>query len=229
MKSILFNSAFIAIPALSLSANVFAAEEVKETSIDLSNITAYRAANTPVNYSYISLSAGKNDYENYNQAATTLGVRGQALLNERFIFKMGYETTLLDKDNSGNDLSYQSSGFDMGFGLRQAISKSTDIELDARIIYNWSDNDSTGESVDDLGYRVGAYFNQGIGDSFEGTLGVTYTSEYSQESVNFMLSITQYVTEYVGVGLNGRFGSGADDGFSGDQAYVGAHVRLAFY
>lgn len=239
MTPIQFNRAMFAIPALFLSAQVFSAdtdtntkdaEPQKEAVVYDSNtdFTAYRAANTPVNYSYVALNVGKTDYETFNDAATTAGARGQVLLNERFIFKMGYEAAWLDEDNAGNDLSYQSNKFNIGLGLRHPIFESTDIELDTHLLYNWSSNELTDDEDKTLGFKVGAYINQGIGDSFEGTLGVDYTSQYSEESVNVVLSITQYVTEYVGVGIDGRFGA-SDDKFSGDTGYLGAHLHLAFY
>ncbi|TEW53327.1 hypothetical protein E2R68_13055 [Psychromonas sp. RZ22] len=230
MTSRLLKSAIVTIPTIFLSTNVFSAEEEKkETSIEPIDFTTYRAIDTPVNYSYIALNLGKDDYDNFDPSVTTAGLRGQVLLNERYIFKMGYETSLLDKDNAGNDLSYQSSVFGMGIGLRQAIFKTTDIEFDAHVLYNWRDNDQTNKSEQELGYKVGAYINQGIGDSFEGTLGVNYVSEYSQESFNFLLSGTQYITEYVGLGLDGKLSNRSSSTFTGDLLYVGVHLRLAFY
>lgn len=230
MTPIQFSSVMFAIPALLLSSYSLAAEkdEIKEAQQYGSDFTLYRAANTPVNYSFLSLRLGKTDYDNFESAATTAGAYGQVLLNERFIFKLGYQADLLDKDNAGNDLSYQSNRVNTGLGFRHAIFESTDLELDAQLLYNWSSNELNDDEDNALGYKVGAYINQGIGDTFEGTLGVDYRSEYSEESVNVTLSITQYITKYVGIGIDGRFGSGSD-GFSGDTSYLGAHLRLAFY
>lgn len=229
----LLKNTLISIPVVCLSCHLSAAEEtqqeVEKATTYKGKITAYRAANTPVNYSYIVLSAGKNDFDNYNQKLTTFGIGGQALISESYIFKMGYKAGLLDKDNAGLDLDYQSNTFNLGLGYRYALFESTDIEVDGQLLYNWDSNGQNDNTNQELGYLVGAYINQGIGDTFEGTLGVNYSSEYSQESVNVVLSVTQYVTEYVGVGANAEMGSASDDSYSGDQFYIGAHVRLAFY
>lgn len=232
MTLTLLKNTLISIPVVCLSCHLQAAQETQQqdkTPAYKGRITDYRAAYTPVNYSYILLSAGKNDFDNYNQKLTTLGIGGQALISESYIFKMGYKTALLDKDNSGVDLDYQSNTFNIGLGYRYPLFESTDIEVDGQLLYNWDSNDQNDNKNEELGYLVGAYINQGIGDTFEGTLGVNYSSEYSQESVNIILSVTQYVTDYVGVGANAEMGSASDDSYSGDQFYIGAHVRLAFY
>lgn len=221
----------IGLPILCLTSTASLAQEApdKYKPSYHGKITDYRAANTPVNYSYILLNAGKSDFDNYDQSLTNLGIAGQALLNKSYIFKIGYQASLLDKDNSGTELDYQSNRFNIGIAYRHAIFDSTDIEVDGQLLYNWDSNKQNDNTNEELGYIVGAYINQGIGDSFEGTLGITYSSEYSQESVNFLLSATQYITKYVGVGVDGYMGSANENSFSGDQLYLGAHVRLAFY
>lgn len=228
MTPLLFNRTLIAASMLCFSATAFAEEKTNSAEPNLDNVTDYRGANTPVNYSYIALNIGQNNNDHFDEKLTVAGLRGQVLLNEQFIFKMGYEATLLDQDNLGNNLSYQSNMASLGLGYRYPIFSSTDIEFDAHILYNWNSNDLSTEKDEELGYKVGAYINQGIGDTFEGTVGVNYSSEYNQNAVTAIASITKYITEYVGVGLDGRF-SNNDNDLSNNQAYIGVHLRLAFY
>lgn len=231
MKSPSLKTALFVIPSLCLCLPINAAEQqdTENLDVDTNKIMLYRAANTPVNYSFLSLLVGETDYDVYSQNLISYGLGGQVLLNEDYIFKIGYQASLLDQDNSGAEVGYQTNVVNLGIGYRIPIFESTDIELDGQLLYNWDSNDINDTTNDDVGYQFGAYINQSIGNTFEGTFGVNYTSEYGQESIGLNLSATQYITKYAGIGIKGRFASAGSDNFFGDQIYIGAHLRLAFY
>lgn len=192
------------------------------------NYGDYRAANTPINYSFINLEVGNKSFNQLDNSMIVARVSGQTLLNESFIFKMGYQAEFLDETNNGTEVSYHDNLVNIGVGWRYPILESTDIEVDGELLYNWNDGTlNNGNENTDLGYRVGAAINHGFGDSFDVTLGVNYTDIDESSITTAELAFTQYITEYVGVGINGQIAS--RDDYFGDLNYIGVHVKLAFY
>lgn len=188
----------------------------------------YRAANTPVNYSFINLEVGNKSFEELDNDMMVARVSGQTLLNDSFIFKLGYQADLLDETNDGTEISYQDNLANIGVGWRYPLFKTTDIEVDGHLLYNWNDgvlNNDVEQS--DLGYRVGIAINQGIGDSFDMTLGINHTEIADRSITAAELSFTQYITEYVGIGINAHMAK--RDDLLGDLNYIGVHMKLAFY
>ena len=192
------------------------------------NYGDYRAANTPVNYSFINLELGNKSFDSLDNNMIVARISGQTLLNESYIFKMGYQAEFLDETNSGADISYQDNLANIGIGWRYPIFESTDIELDGHLLYNWNDGALNNDvEQDDVGYRVGAAINHGFGDSFDVTVGLNYTDLGDMSMTTAEFSFTQYITDLVGVGLNGHIAN--RDDYLGDLNYIGVHVKLAFY
>ncbi len=215
--------------SLLLSAPSFAAEqEETQPEVNLDNITHYRAANTPINYSFINLALGDSRIDGVDEHMKVVNVSGQRLLNERFIFKLGYQGQFLDHLNNGADLDYRNNRINAGLGARFGIFESTDLEIDSHLLYQWNDGAlNQGIAQDDLGYQVGIAINQGIGDSFEASLGLHYGNEFDKKVSSVALSFTQYVTDLVGVGINASLTD--NNNFNGNLTYVGVHLNLAFY
>jgi len=192
------------------------------------NYGDYRAANTPVNYSFINLEVGNKSFDALDNSLIVARVSGQTLLNESFLFKMGYQAELLDETNSGTEISYQDNLANIGVGWRYPIFESTDVELDGHLLYNWNDGGLNNDiEQSDVGYRVGAAINHGFGDSFDVNVGINYTTINDIDITSAEFAFTQYITRYVGVGINGHIAN--RDDFLGDINYIGVHVKLAFY
>lgn len=189
------------------------------------NYGDYRAINTPVNYSFINLEGGKQSFDAHNNNLMIARISGQKLLNESFIFKMGYQAEFLDDANNDNKHSHQDNLANIGIGWRYPIFKATDVELDGHLLYNWN-NDNDVEK-NEVGYRVGAAINHGFGDSFDVKVNINYSAIDGDKTSSAGVNITQYITRYVGVGINGSIAD--SDSPLGDMNYIGIHVNLAFY
>lgn len=188
----------------------------------------YRAAGSAINYSSINIVAGAKDYEEISNNFTVAGINGQALLNESYIFKLGYQAELYDEMVNGSELSLQDNYVNIGIGWRYPLLSSTDLEIDTHLLYNWNSENN----INDLGVKVGAAINQGIGDTFDASLGVYYQSIDQLDITAVELSFTKYITRYVGIGIDGSLAKFNDSDFDkalGDIGYVGLHLKLAFY
>ncbi|MEH6453919.1 MAG: outer membrane beta-barrel protein [Psychromonas sp.] len=201
---------------------------------DAIDYSKYRAANTPVNYSFINLEVGNKSYDNLDNSMIVGRVSGQTLLNDAFIFKMGFQAEFLDESNNVDKISYQDNLANIGVGWRYPIFKATDVELDGDLLYNWNDDtiNSDGSIETDIkksemGYRVGAAVHHGFGDSFDVKFGLNYRSIDQFDQTSLDLSLTKYITRYVGVGINGYIANGDDK--LGDLNYIALHLNLAFY
>ncbi len=209
------------------------------------NYHDYRAANTPVNYSFIHLEYGAKSYEHFDNKSDVLQISGQVLMNESYIFKMGYQAELRDGnlDSKFDDLevSYQGNLANIGIGWRYPLAKTTDIEVDAHLLYSWindldlDDNTLTyDQEQNDTGFSVGATLQQSLGQNIEAQFGLNYTSINSSNESKAEFSITNYFTRYIGIGVNGYIakqdGDTDDITYSNfDSDYIGVHVNLAFY
>ena len=195
---------------------------------DSVNYSDFRAANTAINYSYINVELGDKSYDKLDDNITIIGISGQTLLNESFIFKMGYQAELLDTTFNSKDETLQNNLVNLGVGWRFPIFKSTDIEVDTHLLYNWYDDklNNTGDQSD-VGFRVGGTIHHGFGDSFDTSIGIHHEAINDSEVTSVELKLTKYITRYVGVGLNGSIADSHSE--LGDMAYIGVHLNLAFY
>lgn len=187
------------------------------------NYSDYRAANTPVNYSYIQLGGGIKSYDLLDDNMNVLQISGQTLLNESVIFKMGYQAEVFDETINSTDITYQDNIANIGIGWRYPVFKSTDIELDSNLIYSW--NDDLDEN--NIGGRIGAAVHQGFSETIEGTLALNYSSNDQANISSAELALSNYITRYIAVGINGKIAR--SDDYLGDAYSIGMHLRLAFY
>jgi hypothetical protein len=188
----------------------------------------YRAAGSAINYSSINVIAGAKSYQEISNRLTVAGINGQALLNESFIFKLGYQAEFYDETINGTELSYQDNLANIGIGWRYPILQSTDLEIDGHLLYNWNSE----ADVEDIGLRVGAALHHGFGGTLDATLGFHYESIDQTDVGSVELGFTKYITRYVGIGIDGyyaKFNDSALDKALGDIGYLGVHLKLAFY
>ena len=220
-KTLLICGALIFSPAL------LAETQVSDVEMKASKIYEYRAANTPVNYSFIQVGGGAKYYDDIDEEFVVGRISGQRLMNEHFIIKAGYQAEFLGEYLDSN-ISYHLNRANMGLGFRFAIFSRTDIELQSQMIYNWDDG-SLSDDVEqrDLGGLVGIAINQNFGGLSEATLGANYKSEFDEQTAQVYFSFTQYINKYVGIGFDGN--TSDNDGSFGDVGYVGLHVNLAWY
>ncbi|GLS91553.1 hypothetical protein GCM10007916_26220 [Psychromonas marina] len=192
------------------------------------NYLDYRAANSAINYSFINIAAGAKGYQEINNNLTVAGINGQALLNESFIFKLGYKAEFYDETINATEISFQDNFANIGIGWRYPILKSTDLEIDGNLIYYWNSETDN----DDIGLKVGAALNHGFGETFDATLGIHYQSIDQTDIGSIELAFTKYITRYVGVGIDGyvaQFNDSELDKTLGNIGYLGVHLKLAFY
>jgi len=187
------------------------------------NYGDYRAANTPVNYSFIYLGAGIKSYEALDENMNLLQLSGQTLLNESTILKLGYQVEVLDETVNSTEITYQDNLANIGIGWRYPVFSTTDIEVDGQLLYNW--NDDTDQK--NIGLGAGIALHHGFGETFDTTLGVNYSATDEVNITTVELAFTKYITRYIGVGINGQIAN--RDDYLKDFNYIGLHARLAFY
>jgi len=183
----------------------------------------YRAANTPVNYSYIYAGAGIKSYDALDENINVLQLSGQTLLNEFTIFKLGYQLEKLDQTINSTEDAYQNNLANMGIGWRIPVLTSTDIELDGQLLYHWNDD----TDAKNIGLGAGVALHQGLGETLDAKLAFNYSTMDDVSTGTAELTLTQYITRYIGVGINAQVANQDDD--LGNSHYIGLHVKLAFY